>query len=64
MGVLLACFGLAQAGTLHVGAPTIDGHDYSFPILLSGDVEQVAALDFRLHYDPEVFEPVSAATGR
>jgi len=52
------------AGTLRVGPPSIQGSDVTVPILLEGAAEQgVAALDFQLDYDPEVFQPVSASTG-
>ncbi len=55
---------LAAAGTLRVGPPSIQGSDVTVPILLEGASEQgVSALDFRLNYDPEVFQPVSASTG-
>lgn len=55
---------LAAGGTLRVGAPSFQGSDVTVPILLEGATEQgVAALDFRLNYDPEVFQPVSASTG-
>ncbi|MFP4172338.1 MAG: cohesin domain-containing protein [Candidatus Hydrogenedentota bacterium] len=55
---------LAAAGTLRVGSPSFQGSDVTVPILLEGSADQgVSALDFRLNYDPEVFQPVSASTG-
>lgn len=55
---------LAAAGTLRVGPPSFQGSDVTVPILLEGATEQgVSALDFRLNYDPEIFQPVSASTG-
>lgn len=55
---------LAAAGTLRVGPPSFQGSDVTVPILLEGSADQgVSALDFRLNYDPEIFQPVSASTG-
>ncbi len=53
-----------QAGTLRLGAPVINGNQYTFPVVLQGNAEGVAALDFRLAYDPAVFTPVGAQSGR
>lgn len=53
----------ATAGTLRLGTPTINNNQYTFPVVLQGDAEGVAALDFRLAYDPAVFNPVSAQSG-
>lgn len=52
-----------QAGTLRLGKPTINGNQYTFPVVLQGNAEGVAALDFQLAYDPTVFTPVAADTG-
>ncbi|MCF6285297.1 MAG: cohesin domain-containing protein [Candidatus Hydrogenedentes bacterium] len=60
---LLATLG-TQAGTLRLGAPVINGNQYTFPVVLQGNAEGVAALDFRLAYDPAVFTPVGAQSGR
>ena len=54
---------LASAGTLSLGKPVVQNNQYTFPVNLQGDAEGVAALDFRLSYDPAVFSPVSAQTG-
>ncbi len=59
---LIAVVG-ASAGTLRLGTPTINNNQYTFPVVLQGDAEGVAALDFRLAYDPAVFNPVSAQSG-
>ncbi len=52
----------ASAGTLRIGTPTIENDQYTFPILLEsrGDV---AALNFRLEFDPAVFQAAAAQTG-
>lgn len=52
-----------HAGTLQLGDPVVSDNRYTFPVLLQGDGEEVAALDFRLGYDPSVFSPVSAQSG-
>lgn len=54
---------LAGAGTLSLGKPVVQNNQYTFPVNLQGDAQGVAALDFRLSYDPAVFSPVSATTG-
>lgn len=55
---------VAAAGSLRVGSPAFDGDQVILPVLLDGDVESgVAAIDFRLNYDPEVLRPVSTRTG-
>ena len=51
------------AGTLEFGRPTVEGEQYTIPVVLRGGDGRVAALDFRLRYDPVVFQPVSTATG-
>ncbi len=51
-------------GTLRLGTPVISNNQYTFPVLLQGDSEGVAALDFRLAYDPNVFTPVGAQSGQ
>ncbi|MBX3179864.1 MAG: hypothetical protein KF886_21140 [Candidatus Hydrogenedentes bacterium] len=53
----------ALASTLRLGEPAIQGNQYTFPVYLQGDNPGVAALDFRLAYDPAVFSPVSAQAG-
>ncbi len=62
LALLLAVVG-ASAGTLRLGTPTVNNNQYTFPVVLQGDAEGVAALDFRLAYDPAVFNPVSAQSG-
>lgn len=54
---------LAGAGTLSLGKPVVQNNQYTFPVNLQGDAEGVAALDFRLSYDPTVFSPVTAQMG-
>jgi hypothetical protein len=53
----------SPAGTLSIGRPVIQNNQYTFPVNLQGNAEGVAALDFRLAYDPAVFSPVSAQIG-
>lgn len=53
----------ASAGSLSLGTPIVQNNQYTFPVNLQGEGEGVAALDFRLAYDPAVFAPVSAQTG-
>nr|ALS90088.1 cohesin domain protein [uncultured bacterium] len=53
----------AQEGTLGIGAMRLENDQYSVPIVLNGGVDQVAALNFRLEYDPAVFRPVAAQSG-
>lgn len=64
---LLALLGFvflpAQGATLRLGAPEISENQYRFPVYLQGGADDVAALDFRLAYDPAVFVPVSAHSG-
>lgn len=61
---MLGLFPLAApAGTLSLGTPVVQNNQYTFPVNLQGSGEGVAALDFRLAYDPAVFSPVSAQTG-
>lgn len=55
--------GTTLAGTLSLGTPTVQGSQYTFPVYLRGEGEGVAALDFRLGYDPTVFSPVSVQPG-
>jgi len=53
-----------SAGTLSIGAPIVENNQYTIPIVLGGTGEAgVAALDFRLAYDPAVFSPVAAMPG-
>jgi len=54
---------ILQADTLHVGKPIISGTNYTFPIYLDSASADVAVMDFRFNYDPEVFRPVEAQTG-
>ena len=60
--VILASLG-AYAGVLNVGNPTVEDNLYTVPIVLNNGTDGVAALDFRLQYDPAVFRPVSAMAG-
>lgn len=65
MTVFLVPSSVAQLGTVRIGAYTVDGDIVTVPIVLEGDVgEGVAAMDFRLRYDAEVFEPIAIETGQ
>ncbi len=61
--ILLLPILASHGGTLTIGRPVIQDNQYTFPVNLQGNAEGVAALDFRLAYDPAVFSPVSAQTG-
>ncbi len=52
-----------QGGTLRIGEMTLQDSQYVVPVVLDGAENQVSAMNFRLHYDPEVFQPVLAQTG-
>lgn len=60
--VILASLG-AYAGVLNAGSPTVENGLLTVPILLQSGTDGVAALDFRLQFDPAVFRPVSAIAG-
>jgi hypothetical protein len=49
---------------LTIGQPTVENDRYSFPVVLLGSDEGVAALNFSFHYDPAVFVPVGAQPGQ
>ena len=53
----------ALSATLRLGPPEISQNQYRFPVYLQGNSDGVAALDFRLTYDPAVFAPVSTHSG-
>ena len=53
----------AHGGTLRIGDPIVEEEQYVFPIFLVEDGGEVAALDFRFLYDPEVFAPVGVTAG-
>ncbi len=53
----------AEAGGLYIGNPVRDGAYYTIPILLQTQDTGVAAMDFRLQYDPTVFTPQSTEAG-
>ncbi len=51
-------------GTLQIGDVTVEGNRVVIPVVLGGDVGGgVSALDFRLHYNPDLLQPVSATAG-
>jgi len=51
-------------GTLEIGELKVEGNQVIVPIVLGGEVGSgVAAMDFRLRYDPDQFQPVSASPG-
>lgn len=55
---------LAQVGTLDFGNLAFDGATVRVPVVLSGDTgDGVAAIDFRLRYDPDVFAPIGLTPG-
>ena len=55
---------IALAGTVQVGTPAINGSDVTVPVVLQGDVGAgVAAMDFRLNYDPAVLQPIGFIAG-
>ncbi len=65
MTVFLVPSSVAQQGTVRIGAYSVDGDVVTIPIVLEGDVGVgVAAMDFRLRYDAEVFEPIGIETGQ
>ena len=53
----------AQAGLLRIGDPEVEDGIYTFPIILLEDGGKVAAANFRVHFDPAVFEPLAAVAG-
>lgn len=53
----------AMAGTLSLGKPTVESDRYVFPVMYRGEAGEVAALDFRIDFDPAVFQPMSAEAG-
>lgn len=62
--VLVHAGGVAEAGNLGIGSPTVEEQRVVVPILLESGADGVAALNFRLTYDPGVFEPVNVEPGR
>ncbi|MCX5756986.1 MAG: cohesin domain-containing protein [Candidatus Hydrogenedentes bacterium] len=56
---------VAQAqGTLRIGDPTVESNQVTIPVYLNGNVGSgVAAMDFRVNYDPNVLRPLSAGAG-
>jgi len=51
-------------GTLQLGEATVEDQQVVIPVILGGNVGSgVSAMDFRIHYDPAVLEPVSAEAG-
>lgn len=61
--ILFALSPAARAGTLALGQPQVNGGQYVFPVDLLTDGGQVSALDFRVQFDPQVFQPISAEPG-
>ena len=54
----------AQSGTLQLGAYGVNGRTLSMPIALEiAGATGVSAMDFRVTYDPAVFEPISLRAG-
>jgi len=63
-GSLLIGAAATSVGTLQIGEATVEDDKVVVPVVLGGDLGNgVAALDFRLNYDPEVLRPVSAVPG-
>ncbi len=50
-------------GLLDIGQPTVEDSRYTVPIVLRDGGGEVAALNFRLRYDPALFQPLGAASG-
>ena len=54
----------AGAGNIGIGTPTVEDGQVVLPIHLGATEEGVAALNFRLSYDANVFEPVGLQPGQ
>lgn len=64
LSLALAQPSLAQNGVLRFGAVTVQGDVMRVPVSLEGDLgDGVSAMDFRIFYDPDVFEPISVQPG-
>ena len=62
--VLLLGLKAWSTGTLQVGDLKVEEDTVTIPIVLGGDLDEgVAALDFRLRYDPQTLRPMSAEAG-
>lgn len=63
-GLTLAIGLAAHAGTLRIGAATVQGNNVTIPVVLDGDVGAgVSSVDFKFTYDPAVLEPVDTTAG-
>lgn len=63
LAIALALAPCAWAGSLVLGKPTIQDGQYTFPVSLNGADNQVSSIDFRVQFDPSVFQPVNASAG-
>ncbi|HEO71605.1 MAG TPA: hypothetical protein ENN80_10105 [Candidatus Hydrogenedentes bacterium] len=64
LAAIAAVPSIAWCGVLQIGAPDVDDARVTVPIVLEGAIDNgVAALDFRLAYDPAAFKPVSVEAG-
>lgn len=63
--MVLAIPSLVQAqGTLRIGEPTVESNQVIIPVYLGGNAGTgIAAVDFRVNYDPNVLRPLSAVAG-
>jgi hypothetical protein len=62
--ILVGSEAFGAGGTLRIGIPKVEGDQITIPVVLGGQVGNgVAALDFRLNYNPEVLQPLSASAG-
>jgi hypothetical protein len=61
--VIMSVLQGAQGGTLRIGDPIVEDDQYVFQIFLVEDTDEVAALDFRFSYDPEIFDPAGVTAG-
>jgi len=51
-------------GTLQIGDVKVEANQVVIPVILGGDVGNgISAMDFRLNYNPEALQPVSASAG-
>lgn len=65
LAALLMTASVSWAGNLRVGSARVNGDQVTVPIMLDGDVGKgVSTLNFKLDYDPNLFEPLAATAGK